>query len=466
MRSPVAPLATAHQRRKPVFQTMNSLTVTTTTLMRAAGRTVSAIAICALALTAVPSGHAQAQGGGGFGLMQMLGGGGGFGRGGEQAATYTSRDLDKAAEILGWDDAQKAAAKTLLDQYQEQFNTKAGEFRDAMDKARKAFQEDQDPAVWDGVRKKGEELGKARTELDKSFMTDLKSLGTDDQAPKWNKFERTMRREQGADKGWLAGERINLLGIVEKSDLSEPTRASLAPTLDQYEGEIDREYQNRQKVIEEVQAESQKIFGNMRNFRDMQNLDFKQMDTLLNKIREASNRVREVNRKYARQIESQLPEDKRKTFAAEIKKQSYPMIYRPAAASRQMDAALGFGDLTAEQKDQIQQLKVAFERDLVTVNDQLAKAQDDTEMTMKAEDMMNFGRQDGPEADLRKKKRDLGTSTEDKLKKILSPEQVGRLPAGGPDDGGQRPQRRQGGNQPQDNNADRPARRGNAPRGN
>ena len=453
-----------------MFQTMKRLSSRTDMLMRSAGRAVAIAAIAALASVAIPTGQAHAQGGGGGpggGLMSLFGGGMGFG-GGNQAATYTSRDLDKASDILGWDDAQKQAAKTMLDQYQEAYNAKAQDFRDTMDKARKAFQEDQDPSVWDAVRKKGEELGKARTEMDKNFMNDLKSLG-DEKSPKWTKFDRAMRREQNVSKGWLAGESVNLLGIVDKADLSEQTRASLAPTLDQYEVDIDREYQNREKVVAEVSAEGQKFFGNMRNFRDMQNMDTKQLDPLLNKARDAGNRVREVNRKYSRQIAALLPEDKRAAFEAEIKKQSYPMVYRPSAADRQMDAALGFGDLTADQKEQIQALKTSFGHDLGSVNDQLAKAQDDHEMTLKVDDLMNFGRQDGPEADLRKKKRDLTTTTEDKLKKILTPEQIGRLPAGGQDDGNG--PRRGGngnggngrGNAPaaDPNNGDRPARRGN-----
>jgi hypothetical protein len=66
------------------------------------------------------------------------------------------------------------------------------------------------------------------------------------------------------------------------------------------------------------------------------------------------------------------------------------------------------------------------------------------EMTVSAENMMNLfrGGEQGPLGDLYRKRRELGSKTEDQLRKILTPEQQERLPRNEGDNG---PGRRRGG---------------------
>jgi hypothetical protein len=375
----------------------------------------------------------------GGGMMGMFGGMGG--RGGMDP-TYTSRDLDRAGEMLGFDAAQKEAAKTFLDSYQTAFTEESAKFQKVMEKAREAFREDQDPAAWEGMRKAGEELAAARKKLDAEFVDNLKALSTEEQKAKWPKYERTQRREAGLDRGaFLSGERVNLITIVEKMELSTEAKAGLGSVLEQYETDLDRELVNRQKVQEELQADAQKLFGNMRGFRDIQNLDTGKIDELITKGREASVRVRDVNNRYSKQIEGMLPTDAKSGFAEEVKKASFPDVYRQTRTARSLEAAMGFGDLTADQKTQIEAIKSKYAADLVPLNEKLSEAQQKNEMEMNAERMMNWmGNQDDPVREMRQKKRDLGRSVDDSLKAILTEEQVKRLPT---DDGGDdRPGRR------------------------
>jgi hypothetical protein len=400
------------------------------------------LAVAAIAVT-VPTTQVMAQPGGGMGMWGMFGGGMGGGRGQGMDPSYTSRDLDRAGEMLGFDASQKEAAKTFLDSYQTSFTEESAKFQKAMEKAREAFREDQDPSAWDGVRKAGEELAAARKKLDAEFVENLQAVCNDDQKAKWPKYERTQRREAGLENGaFLSGERVNVITILDKMELSTEVKGSLAGVIDQYETDLDRELVNRQKVQEELRTDAQKIFGNMRGMRDLQNLDTTKIDELITKGRDASVRVRDVNNKYAKQIEGMLPVDSRAAFSEEIKKASFPEVYRQTRTARSLEAAMGFGDLTAEQKTQIEAIKTKYSADLVPMNEKMAEAQAKTEMELNAEKMMNFMDQDNPVNDLRRKKRELGSAADESLKKILTEDQVKRLPA---DQGGDGDRRGRGG---------------------
>lgn len=411
---------------------------------RAGGLACRLVAVVGLAVAlGVGAQVVHAQPGGG-GLMQIFGGGMGGMGGGNTEATYSSRDVDKAAELIGFDAAQKEGAKLIFDAYSGEFQEAAARFRKEQEKAREAFREDQDPAAFENMRKEGEKLLATRTKLDKDLMTNMQALLTDAQKPMWPKFEMTQRRDKGLDRGaFMSGERLNLFTLTEKIEMPSENKAQVNTLLASYEVDLDRELINRAKVQEEIAADGQKMMQGGRNFRDILGGDGKEIDALINKAKEASVRVREVNRSYAKKIESALPEDKRADFAAEIQKQSYPQVYRQTRAQRQIVAAIGFGDLTPEQKTSIEAIRDNYTRELAEANKQLAAAQDKTEMEMSFEKMtagfMGGGQNQGPEAELRKKKTDLNTKTEASLKSLLTDEQSVRLPTGGDDGGGRGP---------------------------
>ena len=167
--------------------------------------------------------------------------------------------------------------------------------------------------------------------------------------------------------------------------------------------------------------------------------------------REQSVKVRDVNRSFAKQIASALPDDQRSKFNEEFKKASFPDVYRATQASTALKAAAAFADLTADQKDAIARLTDTHDHSLATVNDKLATAQEDAEMKFNIADMRarfqqrgGGGNQDDPQSNLRRDKRDLDRTTMDSLKKILTEAQVAKLPK--PDQGNGRGGNGQGGN--------------------
>jgi len=176
--------------------------------------------------------------------------------------------------------------------------------------------------------------------------------------------------------------------------------------------------------------------GRMREV--FQNRDPEAGQKMLEEGRAASVKVRDINRKYARQMEEALSEPKKTELANWFKQQSFPRVYREPQAAKEIKAALEFKDLDPAQKDSVVALRESFSRDLDNTNEKLAAAIERQEMEFNVQRMMNRfggggGDQDDPTADLRRQRRDLEKAASDSLRKILKPEQADRLPKPDPE---------------------------------
>ncbi|MBL8761776.1 MAG: hypothetical protein JNL50_10785 [Phycisphaerae bacterium] len=395
---------------------------------------------------------------GGFGGMGgMFGGGGGM----NLQPTLSSRDLDRAVKMLALDKDQEDAVKALLESYQQSYRDKAQPVRDRMDKAREEFRETRDPSVWTEVRQETDKFRPVGEQLTQTFMNDLKSVLNKQQAAKFPSFERALRRNQTMNRGMLSGERVDLVALLEKQEIPEQSRAELAPLMEQYEIDLDRELQARTKLWEELMPKMGELMPQMFGGGGAP----KELQDIMDKGRDAGMRVRDVNRRYARQVSGVLPEAARAKFDSEFERESYPMAFRDTRISRQLTAVNGFADLTAEQKESVSQLSDTFNKESETLTRQLIEATDKMESTVTADQLMTMfrpgGNDDSPVGQINRKRRDLNRTTQEKLEAILTPEQVKRLPQdegrGGRDQGGDNQGRQRGRRGNNDAGADAPA---------
>lgn len=398
-----------------------------------------------------PGGGDRQPGGGGPGMMRGFGGMGGMGgMGGGQMfeAPITTRDMEKYAEFLELTEDQREAVAALLEANQQEFSEKAAEARTRLEALREEAREARDPSIWRDMGAQMETFRKARVAMETGFFNDMKAVLTPAQVEKFPRIERQRRREQTIGFGLMSGERADLVRIVGELELPADQSAPLDPVLQQYEVDLDRELQNRNKLFEESQSRVREMFE--QGATD-------EMQRALEQGREASTRVREVNRRYARQIESLLPDEPRERFAERVRRESFPMIYRPSFATRVVDAAAAMEDLDDSQKSAIASIRDAYVRESTTLNRQLEQATVKQEETLTVQDLMSRGfRGMGSEETeaLRDKRRELDNSTMDKVRAILTPEQAEKLPrrderGGGPGDRGERgeqrrPQQRRG----------------------
>lgn len=392
-----------------------------------AGRVAAVVVSLAAIALAAPVAMAQPGGGGGPGGRFM-------------APAVNSRSLDKYAAMLQMTDDQKEAARTLFDGYQEQAGREREKLQGKMDEVRQKFRESRDPTVWQSMGETMQKYREERKKADEAFFGDVKSILTAEQIEKWPQVERANRRETVLRRGIVSGERVNLFDVVDDLKLSEAALSQVKPILSDYDQELDKALVAREAVSEEG-------FTKFQQFRASG--DVAAMQDFIEKGRTAATRVKEINKKYARAIADVLPEEKQGTFGDEVRKESYPEVYRTTQADRALEAAAGFADLTAEQKERIAALKATYAKAIGPVRDRMVSATEEMEQKFSAADMMNRfrGQQDGPLGDLRRERREVVEKTQEDLKKILTPEQAEKLPVGGDDGrgdggGGDRPGRR------------------------
>lgn len=358
----------------------------------------------------------------------MVGGPGlrGFFGGEVLSPSIDSRELDQYARTLGLTAEQRELIHGLFEGYQEQFRAQAAQMRQRMDEIRQQARESGDPAIWRQSVADMRRFAQARQRMEEEFFADFQAVLTDDQRARWPALERARRREKTLGRGLLSGERVDLVRLVDQAGLPPDLRASLVPILEQYEMDLDRELVARNRVYDESFSQLADMRGDV-----MENPD--RLQQIMERGREASVRVRDVNRRYARLIESALPEEFRSAWSRAFNEASFPGVYRPSPTLRQITAAEGFADLDDAQRRAIASLKESFTRQLESVNQRLAAAQEQAEATATLERIIRRfrGEENDPLEDLRRQKRDLERSASESLRQVLTEAQRARLPAGG-----------------------------------
>lgn len=402
---------------------------------------LGAIAAVGVASIFSPAAHGQ-PGGAGRGGPQ---GGGMRGMMGDLfSSPVTNREIDLFTQVAGLTTDQKEAAKTILEGYQVNFRSRSNRVQRDMDRVREKFQETRDPSVWLELRTTMQDFRAERAAMEEQFFSDFKSLLTPQQVERWPAIERAHRRSRTLGRGMISGERADLIQIMESSAFPVDVQATVLPVLGDYEEALDRALIARNKAYDEVADAFQQ--GGMGD-------GFARVQELFAKGREASVRVRELNRRYARQIMDMLPEPSKEAFDLAFKRASYPDVYRPTSAGRQINAAEQFTDLDDTQKESLSAVKATYARSLAAINEKMAaaitKREEEFDPRQMMQQRMGRGGRGGGQgdndqtADLRREKRALDETTAANLRKILREDQVGRLPQEGDDEAGDR--RRGGG---------------------
>jgi hypothetical protein len=375
----------------------------------------------------------QPGGGGGFG-----GGGGMFGGGRAMFdPSVSTEDMDKYGKVLNLSKAQQTAVKALHDSFVQDYTTAAEKVRDEMDAIREDARED--PSRFQEI---GELMTKFRTkraDMEKAFFTDVKTTLTPEQATQWPAIERMRRRETSMNRGMMSGERVDLIKIVEGLKLSAEQKKGVDPVLEQYSVDLDRELVARNDYQDKMQGQMRDMFG--------PNADQSKAEKMLTDGRAIANKLRDVNKRYSRQVENALPDEASKTkFQSEVRRESYPQIYRQSRSTRQIDEALALKSLSAEQKASIEGIKSGLDRDVSGVNQKMETAYEQREQSLTASDIMGrfgggggggpggrgrggFGMVDSEElTTLRDQRDDLEKAAVDKVMAILNEEQKADMP--------------------------------------
>jgi len=254
--------------------------------------------------------------------------------------------------------------------------------------------------------------------MEQGLLADLRTLLTPEQASRWELVERTRRRERTLGQGQMSGERVDVIRLTRELELDPALRSSIDEVLAQYELDLDRALVKRNEAYERIRSG----FGRMRDG------DFSEMEDLMNAAREASRRVRDVNERYARQVSGLLPEDLRASFEKRVREAAFPQVYRASRVQRQLDAALEFEDLSDEQRERLGAIRASYLRDSEALNERLARAWREAEDSMEIRQMFRGGLNEGELGELRRQRRELDQQFGERLREVLTDEQLDRLP--------------------------------------
>jgi len=407
----------------------------TSKLLRLVGTATVGLALVASAAIAQPGGGGGRRGGGGMGQMM----------GAQMDAPLEAADLERIAKLVGLSKDQQEAANALLSGYMPEFQTKADEQRKLMDELREQFRETRDPSIWQDAAPKFQAFAKYRDGWEQKVLADVSGLLSPEQSGSWPRVERMRRREGTMQQSFVAGERVDLVRLVEGLELSKEQMSDVQPTIEAYELELDRDLAERNKAREEAMGQAAEL---------MRNGEMDRLQEMFSANREKSVKVRDVNRKFARQLQNLVPVEKQGKFDGEFKKQSFPMVYREYYPVRALDAAVAMPELEATQRDAIGAVRETYRRDEAALNGRHEKAWEENEASMSVGRMFMGGMgQSDALREIREARQSLETETLNKVKAILSPEQFAKLPerrsmednnqGGGGGRGGQR--MRQGG---------------------
>jgi Spy/CpxP family protein refolding chaperone len=370
---------------------------------------------------------------------------GGLGGGPVSAGRIGKSALERYAKVLHLDEAQRQAAAALHDAYAEGNRAASKDMAAKMKDLEPQLKDGDMDAIENKIPAVMEEHGKRIGELEQTFLDDLKALLTPQQADSdWPRLERLRRREQWLRTGVLSGSNVDLTTVVDSLRLPDPDRAKLTDTLDQYEVDMDRVLQDVARAAEADQAARPApaarrggAGGGAPGARIM-TFDAESMRKHMDKQREQSTKVKDVNQRYARLIAAALPEEFRAKLDEQYKVASFKSIYRDTSAAKKLAAAEKFDDLTPAQRDRLQSMADNYRRQARAANDRWAAAQEQAEAAGKYAgggigmvfNMHEGGAGDQPDdlKDARKARRELDKQFDSDLASVLTDAQKDRLP--------------------------------------
>ncbi len=352
----------------------------------------------------------------------------------------STRGFEAYCRILSLDEAQKAAARDLMDGASAANRAAADELRTSM----KAMSEKMNEAKKDGfeaIQKMlsedmpaiTEKYATRRAALEKQFFDDLKGLLTEQQAPKFPGVERHRRRETGLRGGPMGGripDLVDLLGTLK----IEASNGPLGEAISQYETGVDRLLVEHERLSKDQEGELRKR---------MKEFDPEGIEKAQKPLRENESATRELTRQSAKKVADLLPADRKGEFEAAYRRREFPRVYKDPYLIKALDSALGFSDLDAAQKQGLRDLKAQYQREASPLNEAWAKAIDADQgggvmRVVVREGGMAVPDGDKPIDDARKARTNLDDTFEKRMNGLLRDDQRSRLPQRRPEKPGSR----------------------------
>lgn len=263
----------------------------------------------------------------------------------------TSGDLNRIVRVLGLGASERESVEALHEGYVAALRNEGALVRDFVSSEIEKSQALNDAGLLDAARAKAKEWEARSRQLERTFIEDLTGLLSKDQESRWPTVERELRRLRSVGKGRLSGESLDVVRLVEEVH-AEPTVGELADLLERYCAELDYALIARDRFVDQNKA---KFHESIRNG------DVKTAKDLWEESQRVRSAVSSINERFARQVESLLPEAMRVKFQARVFEISFPALARPTFAEEYLRATLGLEDLSAQQRTRVREVESRYE---------------------------------------------------------------------------------------------------------
>lgn len=327
--------------------------------------------------------------------------------------------IEKAKRLLDLDDDQFEIVKDLYDGYRAAYRTLV---EDTDARCRQAYQKARDDGNWGEAEAKCHEMMKktlaSLEKLDDTFTNDLRSILSGNQLAKFDEFARTKRRESTRHTSMLSGEGADPIDILHALRINPDKLTDFSVAEGEYAEALDRQIITRSQIWK-TGYDAYLAGDEWKRIRD----DYP-------KLYVVSKQIRDLNRKFSRQIAEMLGDEDRARFEDEFKKRSYPQVYKESVIAKRLKAARRVEGLTESQKDQLTNLERSYDRDAETINARWRSSLDRVQDLIVASASRSWNSSEAQDVrEVVDERVKLDKKYLDRIDAVLTEAQVGTLPA-------------------------------------
>ena len=205
-----------------------------------------------------------------------------------------------------------------------------------------------------------------RNALRSEFLGNVSALLSEQQMELWPGFEQRLRRQQSLPQGRLSGERVNLFQIVRSIPELADNDDRLEPVLDAYAMNLDRTLMARDEIATSAMMDV------------MQFMQSGETEEALKIAEEVSARrvaVRNVNARYARELEGVIAAEFSPELAARFEEQyrrrAYSRIAGPTRIDRAFRELAEMEELDPETRATVSALQANYDSQMASLTERL-----------------------------------------------------------------------------------------------
>ncbi len=345
--------------------------------------------------------------------------------------------IKEFSKLLELNDEQVQVVEMLHQGYMQALQRENAEVRRIMEEAQRSFSFDEmgeEPDLeamqraQDAMMKAQEVMAEAAIKhiktnlrLQEELFSDMRAMLEPGQVEVFPRVERMRRRQMILQEMEVAWSQVDLVDCLDTLEISSEVSPEFHEGVIRYEIAIDRTLSEMLRFVLEMLESG----AGMMTDPDMEEIQ-KMMETFFGSMVT----IRTVNKEHARKLGAFLSDPDRARFETECEFRAFPSVYRQSDTSKAIDVAAGLGDLTGDQPERIQAIRVRYERELGSVNAIWAAALDEEADEFDFESVM-LGMLDDEVSESAKAERardELDKNYRERLEAVLTAEQIERLP--------------------------------------